>query len=141
MATETWLDGRLKKATGNATYETERLILHVGEQIYQAMEDQNVSRADLSRALGVTKGYVSRVLNQTPNVTLRTLVSIATVLGYRVSLSMTRVNATQVDTVSNFERYLTRRQSFCDDDSRTLFEGFEQFVPPVPKNEKQHAAA
>jgi transcriptional regulator with XRE-family HTH domain len=144
MANETWLQRKIRSFAGRVGYETERLILNVNEQIQQNMEDRKVTRADLARELDVTKGYISRLLNNTPNMTLRTLVSIATAVGCRVSVTIAKQESVAVTrpNIRDFESYLLQRHvNVASDDGPALMTGYKRFVPPVPAPEKQNAAA
>lgn len=47
----------------------------------------NFSRSDIARALGKDKSYVSRILNGRYNVTIKSLVEIAYVAGYDVTVN------------------------------------------------------
>lgn len=59
----------------------ETLILEATETIVGLMNEQNVSRLELSRRLGRTKAFVSQVLAGDRNMTLRTLADLAYALG------------------------------------------------------------
>lgn len=54
----------------------ETLITSVTEEIWKAMEEAGINKAELARKLGATKGYVTQVLNGSRNMTLRTLADI-----------------------------------------------------------------
>ena len=86
MATKTWLQSKLKKSAGRIGYEMERFLIGVNEEIVAQLEDTGISRAELARRLNVDKSYVTRMLNGMPNVTLKTLVSVASALGCRISV-------------------------------------------------------
>jgi transcriptional regulator with XRE-family HTH domain len=66
--------------------DQERLILDATEAVVAIMEDQNVSRKDLARRLGKSKGLVSQLLSGERNMTLRTLSDLGHALGYRFSV-------------------------------------------------------
>lgn len=143
MSNETWLQRRIKSFAGRVGYESERLILSVNEQIQSKMEAGGTTRAELAKKLGVTKAYVSRTLNGTPNMTLRTLVSVASVLGCRVSVTLTdhAVATNERPKVCDFSEFLQQRQTRGTPDGATILQGFKPFVPPAPAPEKQNAAA
>lgn len=69
-------------------YLRELLLWDLTEQIAVAMEEQGVSRADLAQRLGVSRQYVTKVLNGMPNLTLRTMVEIAAALGRQVRIGL-----------------------------------------------------
>jgi transcriptional regulator with XRE-family HTH domain len=64
----------------------ERLILDATEMIVGLLEDQKISRQELARRLGKSKGYVSQLLSGERNMTLRTLSDLGYVLGKRFSI-------------------------------------------------------
>lgn len=71
---------------GNRLYWQERTILDVTERILQIMAESNVSRSELARRLGKSKGYVTQLLNGTTNMTLRTVTDVFTVLGHAINV-------------------------------------------------------
>lgn len=58
----------------------EDLLNDVTEKICEVLELRGISRADLARSLGKTKGYVTQILRG-QNLTLRSLASVADALG------------------------------------------------------------
>ena len=66
----------------------ERLILDVTELLAGALEDDGVTRAELSRRLGRTPGFVSQLLGGGRNLTLRTIADIAAALSLRPSFKL-----------------------------------------------------
>jgi transcriptional regulator with XRE-family HTH domain len=65
----------------------ETLILDATEAIVGLLEEAGVSRQELARRLGKSKGFVSQLLSGERNMTLRTLADLGHVLGRRFSLS------------------------------------------------------
>lgn len=80
MTTETLTEKLTKTAEGNRLYQQERAILEVTELICQLMEEQRVSRADLAKRLGRTKGYITQLLDGRANMTIRTISDVFTAL-------------------------------------------------------------
>lgn len=64
----------------------EQLIFDATELISRAMNERNVSRAELARKLGKSKSYVTQTLRGKTNLTLRTLSDFADALGYTMEL-------------------------------------------------------
>ena len=50
------------------------------------MDQEDVNRAELARRLGAKRQFITRVLNGTPNLTLLTLVKIATALNRQLKV-------------------------------------------------------
>ena len=63
--------------------ELSRLITEVTNEINWRMREDDVTRADLAGRMGASPGRVSQVLSGGENLTLRTLVSLATALDGR----------------------------------------------------------
>lgn len=68
------------KPEGMRLYQQERAILEVTELICEAMEEQNVNRADLARRLGRSRGYITQLLDGRANMTIRTISDVFTAL-------------------------------------------------------------
>lgn len=68
-------------------YEQERLILWATERLAEMMSEKALSKADLARALGTSRAYVTNLLSGRTNLTLRTLADVAAVMGFRIELS------------------------------------------------------
>lgn len=70
--------------------ERERLILAATELVYELMEKQNVSKAELARRVDRTRGYLTQLLDGNRNMTLRTLADLAHALDCRIELQAQR---------------------------------------------------
>ena len=64
-------------------YAEEGMILDVTEEIWAALERKGWNKKRLAKELGFSLSHVSRLLNGSRNMTLRTLADIAFVLGMR----------------------------------------------------------
>ncbi len=64
----------------------EELILAITEAISELLEETGVSRADLARRLGKSKGFVSQILAGDRNLTLRTIADVFDALGHALSI-------------------------------------------------------
>ena len=74
----------------------ERFLAQAQEEISQLMEKRNVSRAELARRLGKTRGFVTQLLNSGRNLTLRTIADVFSALGEQPAiLAKTEVAASQ----------------------------------------------
>ena len=65
-------DAELKKKIAQ-----ESLILDVTESVFEQLEIQGKSKADLAKRMGRSNAYVTQILNGSRNMTLRTLSDIA----------------------------------------------------------------
>lgn len=66
--------------------EQERLLVQVAISINRLMKDVGMSRTELAKRLGLTKGRVSQILSGQRNLTLRTLADIYTALQSRAEV-------------------------------------------------------
>jgi transcriptional regulator with XRE-family HTH domain len=64
----------------------EEFILAATELIFELMEKTGVTKAELARRVGRTRGYLTQLLDGNRNMTLRTLAELANALGYRPRL-------------------------------------------------------
>lgn len=67
----------------------ERALLVAAEAICRAMEEQGLTRIELSRRLGVSRQYVTRFLNAPANTTLETIARFAGAVGLEPQLTLT----------------------------------------------------
>ncbi len=90
MDTRKWFKQRIEQLEADPEYRTERLILELNEEICRLMEEQKINRAELARRLGVQRQFITKLLYGMPNLTLSTLVKIATALGMHVDLKLAK---------------------------------------------------
>ncbi|WP_129781785.1 helix-turn-helix domain-containing protein [Peristeroidobacter soli] len=69
-------------------YAQEKLIVDTAEEIWEAMDKLEVSKAQLAASLGKSKAFVSQILTGSRNMTLRTLADIASSLGKKVCVRL-----------------------------------------------------
>jgi transcriptional regulator with XRE-family HTH domain len=74
----------LSTATRRRQFAQEQLIITVAEQIWSAMEEARVSKAELASVLGASKSHITQLLSGSRNMTLRSLADIGTALGRKV---------------------------------------------------------
>ena len=83
-----WFERELRQVEDDPEYRTELLLIELNDQICAQMERTGMSRADLARKLGVSRAAVTRMLNGSPNMTLKKLVTVALALGVQVSVEL-----------------------------------------------------
>ena len=81
------------------------LIVNVTEDILVYMEDNNISKADLSRKLGKSKSYISGLFNNQRNITLNTLSDICFAVNLKPEVIL-------VDKNNNATNYNMTRHAF-----------------------------
>jgi transcriptional regulator with XRE-family HTH domain len=83
------LDKLLASWDGRSSeYEAERLILDTTEQLIETMKRNGITRTELARRIGKSKGHVSQLLNGERNMTLRTLAELAFALDSEVAFEV-----------------------------------------------------
>jgi len=88
MRAQDWLKERLDEYRDDPEFVLESLILDINEQICAAMDRQGVNRRELAQRVGVSRQHITKLLNGSVNVTLRTLVKIACALESRPSFTL-----------------------------------------------------
>lgn len=68
----------------------EELILEVTEAVSVVMQEEGISKTQLAKRLGKTKGFISQLLSGGRNLTLRTLARLVDALGYRVTITVSK---------------------------------------------------
>lgn len=80
-----WMARQLPPNTSLRGYAEDRAVSLLTRAVLDAIESAGLSRADVARALGTTKSYVSQVLNGSTNMTLKTLGALLWASGRQVS--------------------------------------------------------
>lgn len=81
-----------KSSYGKKELARQDLIVSVTEQIWEALEASEMSKADLSRALETSKSNVTQLLDGTRNMTLSTLADIGEAVGAKPRVVFERSN-------------------------------------------------
>jgi transcriptional regulator with XRE-family HTH domain len=79
---------QLRAAELTDAYQIDRLKVEISERIYHAMNQQDVTNAELARRLGKSRAYVTKLLRGTTNFTLESLVRIGRALACEVELEL-----------------------------------------------------
>ncbi len=66
----------------------EKLILEVTEALSEAIEKRGLTRSEVAKRLGKTKGFVSQLLAGDRNLTLRTVADIADAIGISLKVAV-----------------------------------------------------
>lgn len=62
----------------------EEFILEVTELLCEILRKEGISKVELARRLGRTKGFVTQILSGGRNLTLRTVADVVDALGYKI---------------------------------------------------------
>ena len=69
-------------------FMTEQLMLVITEKLCEIMAAQGINRAELAEHMGVKPQFITRILNGSPNMTLLTLMRIASALNAQVGFHL-----------------------------------------------------
>lgn len=105
-----------------------RIRIEIAEQIYLAMQRQNVTRSELAASLGKSRSYVSMLLRGTENLTIQTLDRIAGAL--KCELRMQFEDASTPMSWSSFLGSKPRRNDAMFTEFKKSGRTMEQ--PPAP---------
>lgn len=79
---------------GMRLYQQERAILEFTELLCEILQEQNVTRSELARRLGKTKGYITQLLDGRANMTVRTMSDVLVALGRALHFQDAPLSAT-----------------------------------------------
>ncbi|GBD99037.1 helix-turn-helix protein [bacterium BMS3Abin07] len=83
-----WFQDLLDKYKDDLEFRMEVVILDFTEKIVRKMEEKDISRAELARRLNVSKAFVTKMLNGNPNLTIKTMMSVADALECDLNLDI-----------------------------------------------------
>jgi len=86
--TAKWIKRLEASESGRRALEQERLIMQATEAIASLMQEQSVSRTELSRRIGKSQAFVTKILRGDNNFTLRTLSDLLFALDRSVNVSL-----------------------------------------------------
>ena len=86
--TAKWMKENLDRYKDTFEFKLEEVILDITEEVCRAMEEKGIGRAELAEKMGVSRAFISKLLNGTPNLTIKTLMKIAIVLDREMSVRM-----------------------------------------------------
>lgn len=90
MKLEKWFTQKLDEFKGDVEFRTEEVILEITERVVELMKKENINRTELAKRLGVSKPFISKLLNGNPNMRLKTMVSLSMALKYDLNISFDR---------------------------------------------------
>jgi transcriptional regulator with XRE-family HTH domain len=85
---EEWFRELIEQGENDPESLTDELLLDVSEQFYTRMSELGLRPMDLAETLGVSRAYVSQLLNGKPNMTMRTLTRVANALHQQVEIQL-----------------------------------------------------
>jgi len=88
MNGEKWFNNKIERYKNDVDFLAEQAIISLTERIVEKMESANISRAELAKRLGVSKAMVTKILNGNPNLTIKTIVSIANAMNCKMDIDL-----------------------------------------------------
>jgi len=88
MESKNWLQEKIEKFADDPAFLTEMQILKFTEAVVRNMEGNTIPRAELARRLGVSKAMVTKLLRGNPNMTMKTMVTLAHALGCELDVDI-----------------------------------------------------
>jgi AraC-like DNA-binding protein len=70
-----------------------RALINASNIINDAMNSWSKSQKELSQHLGLSKGYVSRLLSGTENISLKNFAGVLHMLGYELNMSAEKIKS------------------------------------------------
>jgi transcriptional regulator with XRE-family HTH domain len=74
---KTWFERKHVTPRQQLLFQQERAVLLATEEVLKLMEREGISKADLAKALGKSKAYITQALSGGRNMTIRTLAAFA----------------------------------------------------------------
>ena len=89
MTTKTdWFESKLSRFENDLEFLTGEKILDFNEKLVNIMQENGVNRAELAKRLGVSRPFVTKLLNGNPNMTIKTMVHLAHVINCNLHLDI-----------------------------------------------------
>ncbi len=76
------------KLRDSAEYDAQGALLGIVEELHERMRQLGMNEAELARRLEVSRSYISRLFNATPNLTVLSLAKWARALGGHVRINL-----------------------------------------------------
>lgn len=105
MKTKTFFDQKMEDPEFAQMMAEESLILEVTEKIIELMEKENITKVELAKCLGKSKGFITQILNGSRNFTLKTIADIFHVLGYTLKIEEEKYDQDQEKDVCIIDFY------------------------------------
>ena len=142
---EEWFNSTLESYREDAEFIALEAAIDFNEQVIDIMKQKTITRAQLAEKLGVKKSYITRVLNGLPNMTLKTMVSIARALdcNYNVRVSP-NVSYFIKDNLNNMVKYAdirVRHDKSADTMHKYSLSGNKDISHTITEDEHIAAAA
>jgi len=88
MRERPFIEDKIEQFRDHPDFVAHEVLLDLNEQIVARMSELGLRNKDLADLLGVSRAYVSRLLDGRPNLTIRSLAAIALALETQLSVSL-----------------------------------------------------
>lgn len=103
-----------KQLLNSKEYWLSKIQIDLFNQVSDYLEKNNMNRSELAKKLGVTKGYVSQILNGDSDHRLSKMVELSLAIGLIPDLRF-----------KNLEEYLKTDEKFRDKDEKEFMESVQ----------------
>lgn len=106
------IEAKIEQFRDDPDFVAHQILLDLNEQILGRMDELGLRNKDLADLLGVSRAYVSRLLDGRPNLTIRSLAAIAIALHTQptVSLRPRVIRSWEAESPAWLESFETVRQ-------------------------------
>ncbi len=82
------IENWIRQYEGDPEFEFDLLAIEIGERIVERMKLLRMTRTELAAKIGVSKARISQILSGHDNLTLKSLVAVATGLGSQIEMRL-----------------------------------------------------
>lgn len=82
------IEAKIEQFRDHPNFVAHQVLLDLNEQMLARMSELGLRNTDLANLLGVSRSYVSRLLDGRPNLTVRSLAAIAIALNTQLTVSL-----------------------------------------------------
>ncbi len=69
-------------------YKAEVISMNIANDVFKIMKEAKLSKSELAKKMGVSKSYITQMLNGKSNMTVLSLVKLSDVLGIEVKIDL-----------------------------------------------------
>jgi transcriptional regulator with XRE-family HTH domain len=96
---ESWSEAQLAQYNDHKELERDYVILNASELIASVLKERGITRSELAKLIGKTKGYITQILSGTTNMTIGTLSDILFSMGSGLELNRKPVETRRSDDI------------------------------------------
>lgn len=111
MKNQTWFESEIARVEDDLDFVTKEMAFDFVNEIRRVMKEQHISQTELAGRIGKSRAYISKVLNYSPNMTIRSLAMIALALDLR--LRWTRPRMVDKDAVDRLDTLVVTNSTFA----------------------------